>query len=184
MFGVALDEDGFHSQVAAELDVGEAVADHDACFCFDVGEIGLRLLEHAGAWLAAGALLFIVNAKVIPIYVSTVSGEFALQLRMDLLHIVCRVQTQGNPTLVGHNKNFKPGLIKSGDGLSNTRQQVEMLPTSNVLPFRHFAIDDSVTIEEYSFEFEGSFWRSAHAAMITTAWPGVVLGPGNAFHPP
>ncbi len=78
VLGVAFDEDCLHAEVAAELNVGERVAEDDAGLGGDVGEVGQGLVEEAGEGLAAVALGFIVGAEVEGVDVGLVARRAVL----------------------------------------------------------------------------------------------------------
>jgi len=100
VFGIAFQQEGGHAQAMAELDVGERVADHEAGAGGDLGELSAGLLEEARERLAAVALLRVVRAEVEGVDVRAVRLQPALQCGVDLAHIIGRVESQRNATLV------------------------------------------------------------------------------------
>ena len=97
---VAIDEDGMHAEAAAELNVGERIADHGAGLGGDVREIGLSLLEQARQRLAAVALAVVVRAEVEGVQMRSGLLQQGLQFRLDCQHIRGGVQAEGDATLV------------------------------------------------------------------------------------
>ena len=61
---VSFDEDGFHPEIAAEFNVAQAVANNEAAFFADVGEVSFCLFEKARQRFAAVALTLVMRAEI------------------------------------------------------------------------------------------------------------------------
>ena len=148
MLGVARDEDRFEPEIFAELDIGEGVADDDAGFRGDLRKFGFGLLVKAGTGFAAGALTFVVGAEVEGVDPGAGFTKGFLKRMMNGINVLRGIQTESDAALIGHNDYAEAGLVELGDGFRDAGKQIEMLPGSDVLAFRHLAIQDAVAVEE------------------------------------
>ena len=172
VLGMAIDEDGFQTQIFAEFDVGQGVADHEAGVRLDFRELGLGLFEEAGQGLAAVALMLVVRAEVEAVDVGLAGGEQALQPGVDLVNVGGGIQAKTDAALVGDDEHAEPRLVEAGDGIWDAGEQFEVMPGSDILSLGHLAVDDPVAVEEDGFDGGGrgrmlrSVGSERHPAMI------------------
>ena len=171
MFAIAFDEDGSHAQVVAEFNVGEGIADDDAGFRGDFGEVGFGLFEEAWAGFAAVALALVVRTEIKAVNVCAGFSESQLQLDVDGFHIRGRVKSEGDAALVGDYEDAQALSIQCGNRFRDAGKQVEMLPAGDVLAFGHFAVDHPIAVEKDSLKvrYDWVIRRIAHPVMITSS---------------
>jgi len=132
----------------AELYVGERISDHEAGGGVDLGEVCAGLMEEAGEGLAAVALVSVVRAEVEGVDVRALRLQPALQCGVDLAHIICRVESQRNATLVRDHDHAHSRAVESADRLRNSGQRLELAPGGHIAAFGQLAIEDSVAVQE------------------------------------
>jgi len=98
---VTLDENSEHAKAAAKIDIGERIADHDACCGGNLRKLSHGLLEEAWQRLAAVALPLVVGAEVETVHMSAVMCQQLLQSGVNGVNIRRRIEPQRNATLVG-----------------------------------------------------------------------------------
>jgi hypothetical protein len=174
VFRIGMNEDGEHSQVSAELDVGKRIADHGAGFGRDFRKFRNSMVEEAGKRLATVALFFVVGADVEAIDLCVVGLEQGLQAGVDGVDVGDGVESASDAALIGDNDHAQAGLIETGDGFGCFWEQKKFIPGCYVFSFRHFFVEDAVAIEKDGVEdaSNGAVAGTDHPVMIATGTCG------------
>ena len=170
MCGVSVYEERPHAEATSELDVGEGVADHEACGGVNFGEVGAGLTEEAGERLAAVALELVVGAEVEGINVRIVRSERTLEFGVDLADIVLGVEAESNAALVRDHNDTQPRAVEAMNGFDDSRQWIELAPTRDEATLRQLAVEDAVAIQKDGAQWAGrkAVCLVGHNDMITT----------------
>jgi hypothetical protein len=179
--GIAFEEDGPHTQAVAELYIGERITDHDTGFGGDIRKLGAGLKEEPGEWLAAVASVLDVGAEVEGVDVCTLRLQPALQLRVDLMHILGGVLAEADAALVGDHNDTESPVVETRDSLWHPGQRLKFAPRCYISAFRQFAIENAVTVQEDGVQGarKNSVRGSDHIAMIAAESSALIEGYGD-----
>lgn len=83
--------------------------------------------------------------------VCAAKSELLIETQVDGIEIRAGVQAERDAALIGNNEGTHTGLIELCNGLRHTGEELKFIPTGNVVAFREFAVDDTVTIKKDRF---------------------------------
>ena len=132
---------------AGRLHVARAVADHGRVRQPEA-QLARRLLEHAGARLAAVARVALVRAVVHGVDAPAGGRDCRAHARMDVREVGLGVAAEGDAALVRRHDDRHVQLRQHADPVQRARQEREFLPRGDVLALGGLAVDDAVAVEE------------------------------------
>jgi hypothetical protein len=106
--------------------------------------------------------------EVETVHMGAAALQELLECGMDEVHIGCGAESQGNASLVGHYKDPQPRMVEPCDRFGYAREQVEVVPGSDITLLRHLFVQDAVAVKEYRGQgmLSRIVNRIAHPAMI------------------
>jgi hypothetical protein len=91
-----------------------------------------------------------VGAEIEPVDVCTLACQKIFQCSVDGEDFCDSVETESNAALVRDHNHTHSRAVKSSDGSGHARQQMKVIPPSDVLAFRQLPVHHSVAVEENS----------------------------------
>ena len=137
--------------------------------------------QHGGAGLAAVAHAPLMRAvRVVVDPRAARLGEHGVEALVDRSEVALRHAPEGDPALVGDDKDGDGRVVQLPDGVRRAAEQPQPLRTRDVVVLRCLDVDRPVAVEERGGDRHPPEPNSARSASSHAVWHGACSPPGCA----